>query len=110
MCFRTIRSREETGFVRKYPHSFTGEIMKRLILAISLTLLGAQAQISRQVMLVDHDLATLENSGLLKAILPDFEAKTHMKVHVISVGTGKALELAKNGRRGCDLGAQRGGG
>jgi tungstate transport system substrate-binding protein len=38
-----------------------------------------------------------ENSGLLKVLLPAFEAKTGLKVHVISVGTGKALELAKNG-------------
>lgn len=38
-----------------------------------------------------------ENSGLLKALLPVFEAKYHIKVQVISVGTGKALELAKNG-------------
>ncbi len=38
-----------------------------------------------------------ENSGLLKALLPAFEAKHHIKVQVISVGTGKALELAKNG-------------
>lgn len=38
-----------------------------------------------------------ENSGLLKALLPAFEAKHYIKVHVISVGTGKALELAKNG-------------
>lgn len=38
-----------------------------------------------------------ENSGLLTYLLPMFEAKTNSKVHVISVGTGKALELAKNG-------------
>ena len=38
-----------------------------------------------------------ENSGLLKVLLPAFEAKTGYKVQVISVGTGKALELAKNG-------------
>jgi tungstate transport system substrate-binding protein len=38
-----------------------------------------------------------ESSGLLKHLLPTFEAKTNSKVHVISVGTGKALELAKNG-------------
>jgi tungstate transport system substrate-binding protein len=38
-----------------------------------------------------------ENSGLLNYLLPAFEAKTRSKVHVISVGTGKALELAKNG-------------
>ncbi|MEH6436519.1 extracellular solute-binding protein [Massilia sp. DD77] len=38
-----------------------------------------------------------ENSGLLKQLLPAFEAKTGYKVHVIPVGTGKALELGRNG-------------
>ncbi|MES2320599.1 MAG: substrate-binding domain-containing protein [Pseudomonadota bacterium] len=38
-----------------------------------------------------------ENSGLLAYLLPAFEAKTGSKVHVIAVGSGKALELAKNG-------------
>jgi len=38
-----------------------------------------------------------ENSGLLAYLLPAFEQKTGTKVHVISVGTGKALELSKNG-------------
>jgi tungstate transport system substrate-binding protein len=38
-----------------------------------------------------------DNSGLLPYLLPAFEAKTNTKVRVIAVGTGKALELAKNG-------------
>lgn len=38
-----------------------------------------------------------ENSGLLNYLLPEFEAKTGSHVQVIAVGTGKALELAKNG-------------
>jgi tungstate transport system substrate-binding protein len=38
-----------------------------------------------------------ENSGLLTWLLPSFEAKYGIKVSVISVGTGKALELGKNG-------------
>jgi tungstate transport system substrate-binding protein len=38
-----------------------------------------------------------ENSGLLAYLLPAFEAKTGIKVNVISVGTGKALELGRNG-------------
>lgn len=38
-----------------------------------------------------------ENSGLLKYLLPAFEARSGLKMEVISVGTGKALELAKNG-------------
>ena len=38
-----------------------------------------------------------ENSGLLKAILPVFEAKYGGKVRVVSVGTGAALKLGENG-------------
>lgn len=38
-----------------------------------------------------------ENSGLLKVIIPKFEAASGLKVHVISVGTGKAMKLGENG-------------
>ena len=38
-----------------------------------------------------------ENSGLLAFLLPDFEAASKIRVQVIAVGSGKALELAKNG-------------
>jgi len=38
-----------------------------------------------------------ENSGLLYELLPPFEKQFNVKVDVISVGTGKALELGKNG-------------
>ena len=38
-----------------------------------------------------------ENSGLLKFILPMFEAKYGGKVRVVSVGTGAALKLGENG-------------
>ncbi|MBN1319045.1 MAG: substrate-binding domain-containing protein [Anaerolineales bacterium] len=38
-----------------------------------------------------------ENSGLLAAILPDFESKYNVKVDVIAVGTGQALQLGRDG-------------
>jgi len=38
-----------------------------------------------------------ENSGLLRVLLPQFETKFHVTVHVIAVGTGKALKLGENG-------------
>lgn len=58
-----------------------------------LTMLAAQAQ---EVIKLSTTTST-DNSGLLKVLLPPFEAEFNVKVHVISVGTGKALELAKNG-------------
>lgn len=38
-----------------------------------------------------------DNSGLLKAILPVFEARHGGRVRVVSVGTGAALKLGENG-------------
>ena len=38
-----------------------------------------------------------ENSGLLAVLNPPFEAKYNVKVDVISVGTGKAMRLGRNG-------------
>jgi tungstate transport system substrate-binding protein len=58
-----------------------------------LVLLSAQAQ---EVIKLSTTTST-ENSGLLKTLLPAFEARFNTKVQVISVGTGKALELARNG-------------
>ena len=54
------------------------------------------ASAQQQVIRLSTTTST-ENSGLLAYLLPLFEGKTNSKVHVISVGTGKALELAKNG-------------
>jgi tungstate transport system substrate-binding protein len=38
-----------------------------------------------------------ENSGLLKVLLPPFEAQCRCKVDVIAVGTGKSLKLGERG-------------
>ena len=38
-----------------------------------------------------------DNSGLLNAILPDFESRYGADVEVIAVGTGQAIQLGENG-------------
>ncbi len=38
-----------------------------------------------------------ENSGLLAYILPDFEKRYNVRVDVVAVGTGQALEIASHG-------------
>ncbi|MDH3377918.1 MAG: substrate-binding domain-containing protein [Gammaproteobacteria bacterium] len=38
-----------------------------------------------------------DNSGLIRAILPEFEKQYGYTIHVIAVGTGKALELGRRG-------------
>ncbi|MBC3870161.1 substrate-binding domain-containing protein [Undibacterium oligocarboniphilum] len=71
--------------------------MKKLIAAVAVLIFCVHPLIHAEEVLRLSTTTSTDNSGLLKAILPEFEAKTHVKVHVISVGTGKALELAKNG-------------
>jgi tungstate transport system substrate-binding protein len=66
------------------------------IAAFSCAVQAAPAALAQQTLKLSTTTST-ENSGLLKYLLPPFETKTGIKVHVISVGTGKALELAKNG-------------
>jgi len=60
-------------------------------------LLAAAAPAAAQQVIKLSTTTSTENSGLLQYLLPKFEARTNSKVNVISVGTGKALELAKNG-------------
>lgn len=66
------------------------------IVALAGALLMMSAASAQQVIKMSTTTST-ENSGLLAYLLPAFEAKTNTRVQVISVGTGKALELAKNG-------------
>ena len=64
---------------------------------IGATLLaGAPASPAEQALRLATTTST-DNSGLLRAILPKFEARYHTTVHVIAVGTGKALKLGENG-------------
>jgi tungstate transport system substrate-binding protein len=75
------------------------KLKKHLKLHLSLLgfLLFAGAPALAQQAIRLSTTTSTENSGLLQYLLPKFEAKTNSKVKVISVGTGKALELAKNG-------------
>jgi tungstate transport system substrate-binding protein len=64
-----------------------------LIGALHWAALPAHAQ---QIIRMSTTTST-ENSGLLQHLLPAFESRANAKVQVISVGTGRALEVAKNG-------------
>lgn len=75
--------------------------VKRRVLVFAMAALAATAALpglaqAQEVIRLSTTTST-ENSGLLQYLLPAFESKTGKRVHVISVGTGKALEMAKNG-------------
>ena len=56
---------------------------------------AAQADRSKTIRLATT--TSTENSGLLRSLLPRFTSDTGYKVHVIAVGTGKALRMGRDG-------------
>jgi tungstate transport system substrate-binding protein len=73
--------------------------MKRFIANwIYLLLLTAQVTHAGEPQMIRMATTTsTENSGLFTVIQPAFEQALDVKVHVIAVGTGKALELGRRG-------------
>ena len=74
--------------------------MRRRILAflfaITAFTLGAMSPAAARDIKMATTTST-DNSGLLKVLLPKYEAKCACKVHVVAVGTGAALKLGENG-------------
>jgi tungstate transport system substrate-binding protein len=70
--------------------------MHRLIAAFAAAIAACAANAAQPTLRLATTTST-ENSGLLKVIIPKFEAASGLKMHVISVGTGKAMKLGENG-------------
>lgn len=68
---------------------------RQLIFILSMTLLGSIA-LAQESIIVASTTST-EQSGLFGHILPSFEAKTGIKVKVVALGTGQALDTARRG-------------
>ena len=66
-----------------------------LALVVGCTAFGAQAQEERFITLAST--TSPQDSGLFGYILPIFEKKTGIEVHVVAVGTGEALDVAQRG-------------
>ncbi len=74
--------------------------MKKLI--ITLVLLGLVLSACQAVQPADQELilattTSTQDSGLLDVLIPMFEAQSGYTVKVVAVGTGKALEMGRNG-------------
>jgi tungstate transport system substrate-binding protein len=69
--------------------------IRRLILSLALPLcaLGAHAEES----IVLASTTSTDQSGLFGFLLPKFEAKTGIKVKVVALGTGQALDTGRRG-------------
>ena len=69
--------------------------IRRLILLLCLTLLGGASLADESIILAST--TSTEQSGLFGYILPRFEAKTGIKVKVVALGTGQALDTGRRG-------------
>jgi tungstate transport system substrate-binding protein len=66
-------------------------------LTLCLAAAGAEAQTPGQETITLASTTSVDNSGLLAAILPEFTKATGVTVHVLSLGTGQALDTARRG-------------
>lgn len=71
----------------------------RSVLGLVLLVLnaGALAEFDRSGIVRLATTTSTENSGLLDELLPRFEEASGYRVHVIAVGTGKALRMGRDG-------------
>ncbi len=69
-----------------------------ILTVIALGMLGHEHYSrSRNSIIVLATTTSTYDSGLLDYLMPKFESKHNVEVHVISVGTGQAIEIAKRG-------------
>lgn len=70
-------------------------VIKTILLCLMVLTTQVHASDSKLIRLATT--TSTDNSGLLNEILPAFTAESGYKVHVIAVGTGKALRLGRDG-------------
>jgi tungstate transport system substrate-binding protein len=71
-------------------------IARRTFLALALLVFGVSATAQEKFITVASTTST-EQSGLFGYLLPIYERETGVKVHVVALGTGQALDVARRG-------------
>src|SRR5690242_3917954 len=71
-------------------------VARRIFLALALLAAAGLAGAQDKFITVASTTST-EQSGLFGHLLPVFEKKTGIKVHVVALGTGQALDVARRG-------------
>ena len=72
-------------------------IRRLLIAGLFILVLSAPPLAAAEKFITLVGTTSTDNSGLYGEILPKFIAKTDIRVRVVSVGTGRAINIAKNG-------------
>ena len=73
-------------------------LRRRLLTVVAAIALAATAHVrAQEKFIVVASTTSTEQSGLFGHLLPAFEKKTGIKVRVVAVGTGQALDLGRRG-------------
>jgi tungstate transport system substrate-binding protein len=81
------------------PGGLTSRILVRAVatLLATLSLLALDPAAAQQTTIALASTTSVDNSGLLAAILPLFTKESGISVHVLALGTGQALDAARRG-------------
>ena len=71
--------------------------IKKIIFSLLIFMLIFTSAAAAQDILTMATTTSTENSGLLAELIPPFEEKFNVRVDVVAVGTGAAIELGRNG-------------
>ncbi len=71
--------------------------MFRLFWSMLMVLVISAVNVSAETRILCASTTSTQNSGLFDYILPIFEKKTGIKIDVVAVGTGAAIEIGKRG-------------
>jgi hypothetical protein len=88
------RPKRRNAFFRRKPHDHTSPVLFRPCRRGLLAAIPAQAQ--ERFITVSSTTST-EQSGLFGHLLPAFEKASGIKVRVVALGTGQALDMARRG-------------
>ena len=69
----------------------------RLVVLGVVVLIAASAAFAQERFITVASTTSTEQSGLFKHLLPAFEKKTGIRVRVVAVGTGQALDIGRRG-------------
>ncbi len=70
---------------------------KSIVLTLLFMLISSTAAVSAETRIRMASTTSTQNSGLFDYLLPIFEKKTGIKIDVVAVGTGAAIEIGKRG-------------
>ncbi len=70
---------------------------KLIVLTMLLVLINTTTALSAETRIRMASTTSTQNSGLFDYLLPIFEKKTGIKIDVVAVGTGAAIEIGKRG-------------